>query len=353
APSALTATTTTATTRPAGPITATALAALARRLLRCLALFGRALGGIRLGATLTTGRGNRLARRAVATITTITAIATRLGAVAGIAGITFRLRLQRLHRETQTATLVAVDQLHLHPIALLDDVFGLFRATVTHLRDVQERFGSRQDLDEGAERRRALDEALVRIADDRLLRDRLHHLARTLHRLAADRRDGDRARIVDADLGARLVLNAADRLALGPDEIADLLGVDLDGHDARGVRREIRLGRRKRLVHLGEDVQPTLARLVERLTHNAEVEALDLDVHLDGRDAVRRSGDLEIHVAEVILGAENVGEDRVPRPFLDQAHRHTGDGRARRHAGIEQRQRAAADGCHRRRPVRL
>ena len=63
--------------------------------------------------------------------------------------------------------------------------------------------------------------------------------------------------------------------------------------------------------------------------------------------------DLEVHVAEVILGAEDVGEDRVLLAFLDQAHRDAGDGAANRNAGIEQRERATADRRHRRRAVRL
>ena len=37
-------------------------------------------------------------------------------------------------------------------------------------------------------------------------------------------------------------------------------------------------------------------------------DALDLDVHLQRGDAVAGAGDLEIHVAEVILVAEDVGE---------------------------------------------
>ena len=162
-----------------------------------------------------------------------------------------------------------------------------------------------------------------------------------------------RPRVVDRELGARLVLDAADRLALRSDEVADLLGADVHRDDARRERRQVVALRRQRLVHLAEDVQAAFLRLRERLLHDLEIEALDLDVHLDRRDAVPRAGDLEVHVAEVILGAEDVGEDRVLLPFLDQAHRHAGDGGANRNAGVEQRERGAADRRHRRRAVRL
>ena len=70
------------------------------------------------------------------------------------------------------------------------------------------------------------------------------------------------------------------------------------------------------LVHLAEDVQPALARLIQRDLHDLGRDALDLDVHLQRGDAVLRAGHLEIHVAEMILVAEDVGEHleaRCPR----------------------------------------
>ena len=70
---------------------------------------------------------------------------------------------------------------------------------------------------------------------------------------------------------------------------------------------------------------------------------------------VGRAGDLEVHVAVVVLGAGDVGEDGVLAGLLvhDQAHRDAGDRRLERHARVHHRQRAAADRRHRRRAVRL
>src|SRR5206468_1531055 len=62
---------------------------------------------------------------------------------------------------------------------------------------------------------------------------------------------------------------------------------------------------------------------------------------------------LEVHVAEVILGAEDVREDRVLLPFLDQSHRDTRDSGTNGDAGVEERERTAAHRRHRRRAVRL
>ena len=44
------------------------------------------------------------------------------------------------------------------------------------------------------------------------------------------------------------------------------------------------------------------------------------------------AADLEVHVAEVILVAEDVGEDGDVVAFLDEAHRDAGDRRLDRHA---------------------
>src|SRR6185437_10002083 len=67
-----------------------------------------------------------------------------------------------------------------------------------------------------------------------------------------------------------------------------------------------------------------------------EIQAVDLDVHLNGRHAGPRTRDLEVHVAEVVFGAQDVGEHRDALPFLDQAHRHARAGARHGHAGVEQ-----------------
>ena len=109
----------------------------------------------------------------------------------------------------------------------------------------------------------------------------------------------------------------------------------------------------QRLGHLAEDVQAAVLGLAERDLHDLLGDAVDLDVHLQRGDAVGGAGNLEVHVAEVILVAEDVGEHGEALAFLDQAHGDAGDRLGQRHAGIHQRQRGAADGRHRRRAVGL
>ena len=51
---------------------------------------------------------------------------------------------------------------------------------------------------------------------------------------------------------------------------------------------------------------------LEAVADDRLADALDLDVHLQGGDAVPRAGDLEVHVADRVLLAEDVGQDDEP-----------------------------------------
>src|SRR5262249_52319675 len=130
---------------------------------------------------------------------------------------------ERFPGEPHPAALVHLEQLHLQVVALLDDVFGLLGAAMLQLGDVEQALDAGDDLDEGPERRGALHHALVHLADLGLLHDARDHVARPLGGFA-DAGDRDQPVVVDVDLGARLLLNAADRLALGSNEVADLVG---------------------------------------------------------------------------------------------------------------------------------
>ena len=106
-------------------------------------------------------------------------------------------------------------------------------------------------------------------------------------------------------------------------------------------------------LHLAEDELARRLGLGQRVAHDLEADARDLDVHLQRGDAVVGAGDLEVHVAEVILDAGNVGQDDVVIALLDQTHGDAGDRLLQRHARIHQAQGRAADAGHRARAIRL
>ena len=96
-----------------------------------------------------------------------------------------------------------------------------------------------------------------------------------------------------------------------------------------------------------------LAGLGQRHLHDLAGDALDLDVHLQRGHALLGTGHLEVHVAQVIFIAQDVGQHGELVAFLDQAHGDTRHVTLDWHTGIHQRQAAAADRCHRRRTIGL
>jgi hypothetical protein len=158
--------------------------------------------------------------------------------------------------------------------------------------------------------------------------DLIHLIAASIARRRG--RDLDRAVVLDVDLGAGLFHDLADHLAAGADHFADLVGRDLDGLDARREFAQLGAGAGQRLGHLAQDVHAAVLGLAERDLHDLLGDAGDLDVHLQRGDAVFGAGHLEVHVAEVIFVAQDVGEHGEAVAFEDQAH---GDAGHRRFSG--------------------
>ena len=68
-------------------------------------------------------------------------------------------------------------------------------------------------------------------------------------------------------------------------------------------------------------LQPGVLGLEQRLREHVGREPVDLRVELQRGDEVARARDLEVHVAERVLGAEDVGERRVLALGEHEAHR--------------------------------
>ena len=98
--------------------------------------------------------------------------------------------------------------------------------------------------------------------------------------------------------------------------------------------RELGARVRQRFLHPVQDVHPSFARLRQRDRHDLLGDALDLDVHLQRGNAVIGARDLEVHVAEMILVAQDVGEHGEPVAVLDEPHCDAGNVRLHRHPGV-------------------
>ena len=134
--------------------------------------------------------------------------------------------------------------------------------------------------------------------------------------------DEDRAVLLDVDLDVVVGLERADRLAALADHHADVLGVDLDRRDPRRVLGElasrasgIASSIRSRMNSRARFACSSAFSMISRVTPVILMSICSAVM------PVPRAGDLEVHVAEVVLRALDVGEDDVVVALLDEAHR--------------------------------
>ena len=66
--------------------------------------------------------------------------------------------------------------------------------------------------------------------------------------------------------------------------------------------------------------------LFEGLRHDFARNAGDFDIHLDGGNFVFGAANFEVHVAEVVFIAQDVGEDGDFVAFFDESHGDASDG---------------------------
>ena len=226
-----------------------------------------------------------------------------------------------------------------------EHVFDVARAS-GHLGNMQQTIRIGQHLDKGTKGGQTHHAAVVGLADFGLLSQGEHPLARRVRRFLIRRDDEDSAAVVDVDLDPGGFDDLFDHLAAWSNHGPDFLGVDLHRDNPRCKRRKLSARLVESFAHLAQNMQPANPGLFKRFAQNAHVETIDFDVHLQGGDAVLGAGDLEVHVAEMIFDAKNVGQNFIFVAFFDQAHGHATDHIFKRHAGIHHGQSAGTGTRH-------
>ena len=155
--------------------------------------------------------------------------------------------------------------------------------------------------------------------------------------------------IFDGDLRTGLFLNLVDHLALRTDDFADLVDRNGGGDDARSIRAH--LGRTiDALVDDFENGGTGFLGLLQSRGQNVCRNAVELGIELQSGDELGSTGNLEVHIAEGVFGAENIGQGLEDVLAVNIAgHEAHGDARNRglqRHACGEQRQCGRAHGTH-------
>ena len=276
--------------------------------------------------------------------------------------VAFGLGLEGAHRQAVLAgLLVDLDELDGDLVALLEAAGGhVGQALPGNLGDVKQAVAAGHELHECAEVEDGAHLASVGLALLGHGHDGLDALQGALDAvlvLGGDLDGADAGVLVlgDGNDGLGLLLDALDDLALRADDGADHLLGNLDGDQTGHVGLVVLAGLGDGVVNLAEDVHPALAGLLEGFFQDFVAETVALDVHLRGGDAALGAGDLEVHVAEMVLVAEDVGKDGILDVACvgNEAHGDSGHRALHPDACVEQGQRAAADGGHRRRAVGL
>ena len=205
---------------------------------------------------------------------------------------------------------------------------------------------ARQDVNKGTEVHDALNTTAVDSANFDFRSDFHHPLHRSIGRFLIVGIDLHVAIVIQIDGSTSLVTDGADSGTALADNIADLLRVDLDGRDARRTTGKLFARCGDNLGHLTQDVQTCCIGLVQSNFHDLVGNALNLDVHLQSSDTVRGTRHFKVHIAEVILITQDIGQNRELVAFLDQTHGDTGHRRLDGHARIHQRQAGTTDRRH-------
>src|SRR5581483_9575086 len=153
-------------------------------------------------------------------------------------------------------------------------------AAASELGDVHQTVSPRHQVDERPERRDLDDLAGEPLSDAQGagVRDLVDHLRRLVGAGPLARADEHRAVVLDVDVGPGDRDDLVDPLALGADDLADLVDRDLDREDPRRLRVDLLPGGGDRPEHRVEDEQPGLPRLLQGLGERLGREPGDLHV---------------------------------------------------------------------------
>ena len=149
--------------------------------------------------------------------------------------------------------------------------------------------------------------ALISGADLNLARHSANNFLRPRHRFTTGRIDVDRAVVLDVNFGAGLRHDALDRFAARPDERADFLGINFDRLDPRRVFRKFGTRCVDCATHDLENFVARFLRALDRFAENFQTDPRQFQIELVTGHAFGRSAKFEIHVTEMILGADDIG----------------------------------------------
>ena len=142
--------------------------------------------------------------------------------------------------------------------------------------------------------------------------DDFDHLDGFVHHFLIRTAYGNAAVICDIDLYTGAGNDLVNGLASLTNNITDLLRIDLDGNDLRCIFTNLC----SRMCDAGshdlvDDIFSCFFGSCNRLFYNRSCQAVDLDIHLNCGDTVMGTCYLEVHIAEEVFQALDIGQDDI------------------------------------------
>ena len=116
--------------------------------------------------------------------------------------------------------------------------------------------------------------------------------------------------------------------------------------DAGSVFGKFRSGFGNGFKHFAENVHSAFLGLFQSFHKDFSCDTGDLHIHLNGGHTFSGTGHFEVHIAEGVFKALNIGKNGNIVVVFNETHRHTGNRRFNGHTGIHQRQCAGAYAAH-------
>ena len=158
--------------------------------------------------------------------------------------------------------------------------------------------------------------------------------------------DEDLSILLNIDLSTGVCSDLLDGFATRADNRTNLLRVDFDGEDRRSELGEVTTWGIKGCGDLAEDLQASLASLLEGLHHNFARNTLDLGIHLNGGNAFCGTGNLKVHVSGEVFHSLNISKNGKLITEGHKAHGDTGNRCLDLNTSIHQREGGTADAGH-------
>ena len=210
---------------------------------------------------------------------------------------------------------------------------------------------SRDNVHERSETRNLNDNAVIGFTERRHVRicNLINHLRGLFCRIAACRSYVHGTVILNCNFGSGIFLNLVDNLALRPDYFANLVNRNGHRHNARSIRTHF-CWLVNAFFNNFKNCRTSLTSLLQSTGENVCRNAVKLRIKLQGSNKFRSSRHFEIHVAESVFRAENIGKRFVSRHTVNiacnKSHCNSRNRRLNRNAGCKQRQSRSAYGTH-------